>query len=209
MRRATWITTASGRAFDLANPDPFQVTAEDIAAHLSKMCRFTCACEPFYSVAQHSCIVASLVPDRLRLAGLLHDASEAYTGDWSSPMKALVRELAPGLLEQIHMNIERMVEERFDLHLTREDHAIIKRADLIAMATEKRDLMPPDARPGWFDATGVQESDLPPPLERRIVPWSIAASREAFLGRVKLYTGSLLPVEDDEKTPVVFRSPAR
>ncbi len=206
MRRATWITTASGRAFDLANPDPFQIVAEDLAAHLSKMCRFTCACEPFYSVAQHSCIVAGLVPERLRLAGLLHDASEAYTGDWSSPMKQLVRELAPGLIEQVHKNIERAVEARFELRLTREDHAIIKRADLVAMATEKRDLMPPDARPGWFDATGVREEDLPPPLEKKIVPWSMHASRHMFLHRVKLYS-QVLPDFSDEKTPVVIRSP--
>lgn len=207
MRRATWITTASGRSFDLNEPDPFQITIEDIGAHLSKLCRFTGACRMFYSVAQHSCIVAKQLPERLRLAGLLHDAAEAYTGDWSSPMKVLVRELAPGLIEQIHKNIERAVEARFDLRLTAEDHAIIKRADLAAMATEKRDLMPPDAAPGWFDATGVQEQDLPPPLPNQILPWSIQTSERVFVSRVKLYCSNI-PDELDERTPVVLRSMA-
>jgi hypothetical protein len=207
MKRPTWITTASGRSFDLNEPDPFRITVEDIGEHLSKLCRFTGACRPFYSVAQHSCIVAKLLPERLRLAGLLHDAAEAYTGDWSSPMKVLVRELAPGLLEQIHKNIERAVEARFDLRLSAADHALIKHADLVALATEKRDLMPPDAAPGWFEATGVAEADLPPPLPNRILPWSIQTSERVFVTRVKLYTSNLTD-ELDEKTPVVLRSHA-
>lgn len=217
MTRATWITTASGRAFDLANPDPFQIVTEDLAEHLSKLCRFTGACRGFYSVAQHCCYVARFLPDRLKLAGLLHDAAEAYTGDWSSPMKVLVRELAPGLIEHIHHNIERAVEARFGLSLTREDHALIKRADLMMMATEKRDLMPPDARPGWFEATGFADADLPPPLPMRIVPWSVRASRSVFANRVKLYMSNLTErresfetfEEADEKTPVTVRFTSR
>jgi len=178
MSKPTWITTFSGRAFDLGNPDPSAITVRDIAHHLSLLCRYTGACRQFYSVAQHSCLVAELLPARLKLAGLLHDAAEAYTGDWSSPMKALVRELAPGLIEHVHNNVERAVEERFGLRLSREDHAAIKHADLVAMATEKRDLMPPDPQPGWCESTGLVE--LPAPLNARIHPLSSLSAELNF-----------------------------
>jgi hypothetical protein len=200
MTAPTWIQTASGRAFDLNNPDPFAIVVEDLAHHLAHLCRFTGACRKFYSVAQHCCIVAGLLPPRLRLAGLLHDAAEAYIGDWSSPMKALVRVLAPGLIEQVHHNVERAVEARFGLELTGGDRAEIKYADLVALATEKRDLMPDDARPGWAASACVM---LPPPLEKRIVPWSSTAAKFMFDHRYKLALG----VETDaEITPLVTPS---
>lgn len=183
----TWIQTFSGRAFDLARPDPFAVRIEDIAHHLALLCRYTGACRQFYSVAQHSCMVAELLPPRLQLAGLLHDAAEAYTGDWSSPMKVLVRELAPGLIEHVHRNVERAVEERFELKLTPADHAEIKHADLVAMATEKRDLMPRDVLPGWCLSTG--RAALPEPRKARITPWSCVASEFNFAEHFKLYMG--------------------
>lgn len=197
----TWIQTASGRAFDLNRPDPFQITIEDIAAHLSKLCRFTGACSEFYSVAQHSIIVARQLPPRLRFAGLLHDAAEAYTGDWSSPMKVLVRELAPGLLEHIHKNVERAVEARFGLILSQANHAEIKHADLVAIATEKRDLMPGDILPGWAHSAGVKE--LPPPLAKKITPWTHHTARSMFIREVKLLTDSF--TEDEEPTPAATR----
>jgi hypothetical protein len=152
----------------------------------------TYVCEGFgahNSVAQHSCLVAQALPVRLRLAGLLHDAAEAYTGDWSSPLKVLIRLEAPGLLEKIHGRVERAVEERFGLQLTEADHARIKRADLTLLATEKRDLMPIDSRPltEWAASAGVV--DLPPPLEREIKwPWSFDDAKFNFESHFNLYT---------------------
>jgi hypothetical protein len=193
------MSTRSGLAFDLNHPDPFKIRIDDIACHLSKLCRFTGATSEFYSVAQHSIVVARQLPPRLRFAGLLHDAAEAYTGDWSSPMKALVRELAPGLIEQIHHNIERAVEVRFELRLTADDRAAIKHADLVALATEKRDLDIKDALPGWAESSGVLV--LPPALSKKIVPWSHNAARSMFDREVKLLTSSF--TEDEEITPTV------
>ena len=65
------------------------VCIEDIAHHLSNICRFTGA-GPFYSVAQHSVQVSWLCKGWSRdfkLAGLLHDAAEAYLNDLASPVK--------------------------------------------------------------------------------------------------------------------------
>ena len=66
----------------------FEVCIEDIAHSLSQQCRYTGHTEPFYSVATHSLIVASLLPDKCKLEGLLHDASECYLGDFHGPLKS-------------------------------------------------------------------------------------------------------------------------
>lgn len=188
MTAPTWIQTAHGRTFDLGNPRASDIHVDDVAHHLAQINRYTGAARRPYNVAQHSCLVSQLLPPRLRLAGLLHDAAEAYTGDWSSPMKVLVRLEAPGLLEKIHGRIERCVEERFGLNLTPEDHALIKWADLTMLATEKRDLMPIDSRPleEWAASAGHV---LPPPLEREIkFPWSFEDSKFNFESHFYLYT---------------------
>jgi uncharacterized protein len=188
MAGATWIQTANGRCFDILNPRAEDIHVDDIAHHLAAINRFTGAARRPYSVAQHSCLVARLLPPRLRLAGLLHDASEAYTGDWSSPLKMAVRASAPGLLERLIEPVERAVWERFGLlGLTTDDHAAIKHADLIALATEKRDLMPVDARPGWAESSGVCE--LPLPMDDYTIhfPWSFADAKFNFESHFNLY----------------------
>lgn len=189
MTLATWITTAHGRSFDLLNPRVEDIYVDDIAHHLAEINRFTGAARRPYNVGQHSCLVARLLPPRLRLAGLLHDGHEAYTGDWSSPLKVAIREKAPGLIEELIAPIERVIEARFGLVLSAEDHAAIKFADHTMLATEKRDLMPPDARPGWWESAGVLE--LPPPLAHRTVkfPWSFEEAKFNFMHHFKLYGG--------------------
>jgi hypothetical protein len=81
-------------------------------------------------------MVMSLVPEELRFSALLHDAAEAYLGDMVKPLKNLFPEFS--LIEARVMEI---IGHRFGLDLTHLDPAI-KQADLIALATEKRDLMP-------------------------------------------------------------------
>lgn len=68
----------------------------DIASGLSKMCRFNGQCSDFYSVAEHSVLVANL----MRLGqkgspfeGLMHDANEAFLPDVPSPYKSVLPDL--------------------------------------------------------------------------------------------------------------------
>lgn len=82
--------TATGRTIDLLNPTLQQISIDDIGHALSNLCRFGGHTYPFYSVAQHSCLVAALAPPPLKLAALLHDASEAYLGDVIKPLKSLL-----------------------------------------------------------------------------------------------------------------------
>ena len=78
--------TYTGRYINPLKLKPSDIAIEDIAHHLSNICRFNGACTFHYSVAQHSCYVASIC--KLDpMAGLLHDASEAYLMDIPRPIK--------------------------------------------------------------------------------------------------------------------------
>lgn len=131
----TWILTRGGVRFDLLNPTPDMIRPEDIAYALARICRFNGHTRCHYSVAEHSIRVAALVPAEHQLAALLHDAPEAYIGDVSSPLKALLPEY-----RDIEHRIWSAICKRFDI--STELPQCVKQADLIMLATERRDLMP-------------------------------------------------------------------
>jgi len=86
------IRVRSGAYIDLFDPTPDVIHIQDIAHALSMVCRFGGHTATHYSVAEHSLHVASQLErqyrdPRLTLAGLLHDAEEAYTGDMVRPLK--------------------------------------------------------------------------------------------------------------------------
>jgi hypothetical protein len=83
----TSIDTYTGLIVDLFDPDPSAICVEDIAHALSLQCRFSGHVRFHYSVAQHLVLVSQLCPRELKLAGLMHDASEAYLNDITSPLK--------------------------------------------------------------------------------------------------------------------------
>lgn len=88
------IQTYMGEIFDLHNPDPKAVRIVDIATALARIPRFNGHTKTHYSVAQHSVLVTRELQPCSRetaLYGLLHDAAEAYIGDISRPVKAIIR----------------------------------------------------------------------------------------------------------------------
>ena len=131
----TWILTRSGQKFDLLNPIAAMISPYDIAHALAGLCRFNGHTSTHYSVAQHSLTVSNLVPVDHQLAALLHDATEAYIGDMTRPLKALMPQY-----RVIEERIWQAICERFDIDPILPETVI--RADLIALATERRDLMP-------------------------------------------------------------------
>lgn len=91
---------ASGLRVDPLNLRVCDIRVDDIAHALSRTCRYNGHCKGFISVARHSTWVAKetwdlavhegLPADRcatLALAGLFHDAAEAYLGDMIRPLK--------------------------------------------------------------------------------------------------------------------------
>lgn len=128
-----------GQLFYLLEPNPEALSLDAIAYALSNLCRYTGHCKPFYSVAQHCVHVSSLVPRKHALAGLFHDASEAFIGDLSRPLKDALDMIAPGVIEEVEGRIHAVIAERFGFEYPFDP--AIKEGDNIALATEKRDLM--------------------------------------------------------------------
>jgi hypothetical protein len=84
---APWLCTASGKQYWPTCPRPSDVDINDIARHLSMLCRWTGACREFYSVAEHSVYVSRLVPKEHALTALLHDSPEYVINDINRPTK--------------------------------------------------------------------------------------------------------------------------
>ena len=82
--------TATGAEIHLLHPKPEMFIIEDIAGTLSKICRFGGHVSAFYSVAQHSVIMAAMAPQAIKKEALFHDASEAYLGDVIKPLKVIL-----------------------------------------------------------------------------------------------------------------------
>lgn len=162
-----WVQTFTGRRVELLAPDPETIAIEDISHALARINRFSGATREAYSVAQHSLHVAELVAretddPRVILAALLHDAHEAYLGDITSPVKRAIEEVAvmESLIAMTEGALLAQIRIRFGLPISDLNRReLIRRADLVALATEKRDLF------------AVQRDDwgpLPEPDEKRI-----------------------------------------
>ena len=157
----TRINTWSGRIVDLADPKPEDICIEDIAHALARICRFAGHTDRFCSVAAHSLAVEQEVnvrwpagaedgdvqaPTVFALAALLHDAAEAYVGDVSRPLKALLRQRPVELAgrptyEQVEWRVQAAIAERFGFAPDLFFLPAIKDADLAILHEESRTLM--------------------------------------------------------------------
>lgn len=148
----SYIQTLSGKRFDYINSTADDVEIEDIATALSHICRFSGHLPEFYCVAQHSVLCSQLVPPEFAFEALMHDASEAYCQDIPSPLKALLPD---------YRRIETLVDDliRAKFNITPEMSAVVKYADLVMLATERRDLEIDDGSV-WPCLEGIPASDL-------------------------------------------------
>ena len=165
----TFISTYTGRRFYPLDPNPSDVCIEDIAHALAMICRFNGHTREFYSVAEHSVHVSRIVPPEYALAGLLHDASEAYIADVSRPVKRTDAMMEYRMVEHLLMH------KIFDALKVRDDwdHPHIETADRAMLALEARSLLPYDP---WMD-------DLPAPADVELGLWGPSEAERMFLER--------------------------
>ncbi|PTA91274.1 hypothetical protein CWM66_08495 [Kosakonia sp. H7A] len=150
--KETFIQTYSGKKFDYLTATVDVIDIEDIATSLSNICRYCGQLPEFYSVAQHSVLCSQLVPAEFAFEALMHDAAEAYVQDLPAPLKALLHD---------YRRMEQMVDDliRAKYGLPREHSPAVKRADLIMLATERRDLEIDDGT-RWSVLDGIPASDV-------------------------------------------------
>lgn len=166
-RDDTWIQTYTGRQFWPLDPRPDDIDILDIAHALAMKCRFTGHTLNFYSVAQHSVIMARNCPPALRLWALLHDAGEAYLPDVARPVKRRL----PGF-QSLENRILRCIAKRFDLPWPMPDEIGVY--DLRALATERQDLMATPPRP-W------RTTDTIEPFAEKLFSWTPTRAEAEFL----------------------------
>lgn len=146
-----YIETSRGRQFWLDKPifDP-----DEIAHALGNQCRFAGHCRQFYSVAEHSLLVASLVA-HLGLGdpfeGLMHDAHEAYVLDMPAPWKSVL----PEYKAKLEAPLELKLRVHFGFMPTLAPG--IKFADWVALAIEAHQLMPSKGKDWTYVPPGVRE----------------------------------------------------
>jgi hypothetical protein len=138
-RQGGWIKTYTGMHFYPMDPREEEIEIEDIAHALSNICRWTGHCRVFYSVAQHCLVVANELQrlGRYRLmvlAGLLHDASEAYLTDIPSPIKPFLTGY-----KKAERRLEECIARKFMVPYPWPKE--VKEVDEAALGAEARDLV--------------------------------------------------------------------
>lgn len=181
-----YIHMQSGARFVHSWPLAEDVTIEDIANNLSKLCRYCGSIEgdnAIYSVAEH-CVRSSYIePQWDALEKLLHDGSETFVVDLPRPLK-----YSPfmGVYKFYEHLADTVVAEKFHLKTDAITTANVKYADKVMLVTEKRDLFAQDrvmCLNKMDDAEGIT------PLPEKIVPWTPEQAKRAFLMRFYELTG--------------------
>lgn len=173
-RVGNWFLTFTGKQFYPLDPRPEDICIQDIAHALALTCRFGGHSVFHYSVAQHSILVSSKLPQHLKLVGLLHDATEAYLGDMVRPLKLQMPEY-----QKVEDALWKVIALKFGLPEEIPDE--VKFHDNCALITERRDVCThSDHR--W------SLQDTHPPYEESICPWDAATAKNDFLYQFKRLT---------------------
>ena len=205
-RPAKWdgcIPLHSGNTFNLLSPRSGDVDLEDIAWGLAYKNRYGGQLGPI-TVAEHSVMVSRII-DRLwpesgqQLAGLLHDACEAYTHDIQAPVRKFVRVAMPNgdlitwgdLERRINTTVAKALGIDQDFYSSNE----VAAADLLAAAIEKKMLV--KGTVSW----GLPA--VPPELEHiEVQMWPPAEAYQMFLDRYEVVRATLAAPQDPRESPL-------
>ncbi len=146
LERGPWVATASGGFWSLLDPHPQDVSIRDIAAGLSRTCRYAGQIRDdvdFYAVTEHSVLMLEWLEaqgiiehceDGLKV--LLHDGSEGYLVDMATPLKALMPEF-----KRIEDGTQTAIDLAFGLKSARLSKEIIKSIDVRIRMDEREALI--------------------------------------------------------------------
>lgn len=170
-----YMATHSGRPFYPLNPECNEIWIPDIAHALSRSGRFNGHTRVFYSIAQHSVHVAELVEELggtrdEQLAGLMHDAAEAYVGDVITQVKKLIPAFVA--LEDRHLKHILGI-----CGLGGSLPEIVKQADEMMLVAEAQDLFSVEAFSKLF-------APILPVRDHRcpgVVPWASSTAEVRWL----------------------------
>jgi hypothetical protein len=185
LRKGAWIQCYSGQKFWPLDPRSEEIHYDDICVGIAREGRYRNQTVVPYSVAEHSVIVSIYCGklahqrglDWLLCArqGLLHDASEAYLGDVSRPVK---RQPMMSGYREAEEHLQNMIYARFGVHPTKESTDLLHEVDTRICKDEIDRLMPD---PKMWPLAGRYAKVLPLGASIACLPWQQAA--EAFSQR--------------------------
>lgn len=193
-RKGGSIQTFTGHVIYPLDPREEDIFLEDVAHALANKARFTGHTRKFYSSGEHAVRVSWALKElgaslMTQYVGLHHDDSDAFLPDVPTPLKVLPEFAWFRELEYQHQDL---CFKRFGcIVLGEEDYYPVKKADVILLLTEKRDLMP-RRNSNWDkkyqDKYGV--TAIPPPYV--INPWPPGEAKALYLERNKELADALL-----------------
>lgn len=154
-----YIGTYDSGQFWVDDPNIKDISFEEITHAISLNVRFNGHTNIFWSVAQHSLLVAEIASniynskyvsttdlskDKLELLALTHDFSEAYMSDIVRPFK---KQLANYLVYED--NVQNEIYKAIELDDISKYEEIVKEADTLALSVEANTLMNPCKQ--WLD----------------------------------------------------------
>ena len=133
---ADYIYTVSGKRFYPLSPKKEDIDIKDIAHSLSMLARANGHFPIFHSVAQHSLecaneAIARGESKKVALACLLHDSSEAYMSDVTTPVKDKL-----DTYKMCEQNLINMVFDKFTPGLTEKEKETVFLIDKILLYHE-------------------------------------------------------------------------
>ncbi len=175
----SFLTFQGGRKFHIFTPESYDYDLDEIARALGHVCRWAGHTYRHYSVAEHSIFVAWEALNRyclangrinvqhfrkyagavrIYLAGLVHDAAEAFTGDIPRPFKAAMFIQIPGegmvSMVDYEARIFQAICHQLRLPiLTPDELAFVKAADDAMLVPEARSLLGFEPAEEWGRAT--------------------------------------------------------
>lgn len=116
---------------------------ESVAVALSRIPRFCGHTRDWYSVLCHTFVVSELMPEKLRIHGLLHDAPESCVSDVPTPWKTqAARKREQMILERLYDSLNIDLPDPQEL-------IALSDADHLALAAEAHVIGHPKAQETW------------------------------------------------------------